>query len=319
MPCVSVVLPVYNGEAYLAETLASVFAQTHGDFELIAVDDGSTDRTAAILALIADPRLKVVRQANRGLAASRNRGVAESGAGLIAFVDADDLWHPTKLAAQVAALGANPAAALAYGWTDYVDAGGRPIGEGSRTVACGRVLVPLLQRNFVASGSNPLLRRDAFEATGGFDESLAAAEDWDLWLRLAARYEFAGVAQVVVSYRVHAASMSARLLAQARATRLVLERGLTTLPASAASGAIARRSRSNVCAYLAARALEGSLSPWRCLVAASFGALYLLHDPALLLALPAVGARALAAGSPDGWRQGLRRSYRAYREARLIG
>src|SRR5512140_2808389 len=122
---VSVVMPAYNAERTVREAVDSVLSQTGAELELIAVDDGSTDGTLAVLSAIDDPRLVIVSGRNAGAAAARNRGIARARGGTVAFIDADDVWLAGKLAAQLAALSRSPAAAAAFCWVDHVDAVGR--------------------------------------------------------------------------------------------------------------------------------------------------------------------------------------------------
>lgn len=207
---VAVVIPVHDGEAFLAETLASVAAQTLPAAEVIVVDDGSTDRSAAV-ARAAGAR--VLQQANAGPGAARNRGAAASTSELIAFLDADDLFEPDKLARQVAALASAPDAAGAC--SDALVLGGPR--DGTRRNA-GRRLPPVLRlRDLLHANpviaSSVVLRRSAFAAAGGFDEDpvLIATEDYDLWLRVldAPGAHLLYVDAPLVRYRVHGAGLSA--------------------------------------------------------------------------------------------------------------
>ncbi len=228
MATIAVVIPAYNAEATLPQTLASVLAQTWTDFELIVVNDGSQDGTLAILEGVADPRLRILSQQNAGPQGSRNRGLAAVTSPYVAFLDADDLWAPEKLASQLAALEANPAAAVAYSWTDVIDGAGRVIGQGDRAQVEGMVFKSLLEGNFLGSGSNPLIRTAAIRAVGGFDEAIVAGQDWDMWLTLAAVYPFVGVPQVQVFYRkvARSRSWSSNLRRQERGLRQVMAKHL---------------------------------------------------------------------------------------------
>ena len=258
-PLVSVVVPVWNGERTLAATLASVLAQSHRHFELLVIDDGSTDGTAALVSGLAtgDPRVQLHRFENRGLAASRNRGIRLARGEFIAFVDADDLWQPARLERQLAALAAAPAAGLAYSLTDCIDDAGQRLGPGSHIVAAGRVYARLLAWNFMDSGSSALVRRAVFDEVGFFDESLPAAEDWDLWLRIAWRHEFACVPHADILYRISAGAMSSQITRQQHACEQVFATALARLPPGADRDALAREGRANLSRYFTARALAG--------------------------------------------------------------
>jgi len=252
-PRVSIVVPVYNAERTLVATLRSVWAQTFGDFELLLVNDGSTDGTAALLAGQSDPRLRVISHRNAGVSASRNRGVAEARGEFVAFLDGDDLWTPDKLQAQVAALQGAPDAALVYSWTDLIDEAGRVIQRGSHVVANGRVYPLLASRNFLDCGSTPLIRRSALIEAGPFDETLKGGEDWDLWLRLATRHAFVCLPVVQVQYRVHGSSAVSRPEQQVRDVRTVIARAVARLPASPERERIERLATANLYKYVAVR------------------------------------------------------------------
>jgi glycosyltransferase involved in cell wall biosynthesis len=182
-PRVSVVIPIYNGAATIARALASVFDQTFTDFEIVVVDDGSTDETPAVLAGFGD-RIKVIRQANRRFPAARNAGVAASRGELIALIDHDDQWLPRKLEVSVAALQNDPGASLVYTEVIVVN----EAGEESRAspTAPGTAHAPsmdeMLTRLWPIMPSTVVMRRTAFDRAGGFSESLG--EDLDFWPRI---------------------------------------------------------------------------------------------------------------------------------------
>jgi glycosyltransferase involved in cell wall biosynthesis len=184
---VSIIIPTYNRAAWVMEAVASVLAQTYRDFELFVVDDGSTDGTLAALASLGGEIKVLRRQASRGVSAARNLGARAATGGWLAFLDSDDLWLPDKLARQVEYLKANPDLVICQTGETWIRNGVRvnpP--EACRKVA-GDIFLPSLARCLV-SPSAVMLHRRLFEEMGGFDEELPAAEDYDLWLRIAWRY-----------------------------------------------------------------------------------------------------------------------------------
>jgi glycosyltransferase involved in cell wall biosynthesis len=211
MARVSVVIPAYNAEPTILATVRSVQAQTLADFELIVIDDGSTDGTVQRLAGLTDPRLRVHSYDNEGLPAARNRGIALASGEFVAFLDADDGWTPDKLECQVAALERRGEAGVAYSWTRFVDEDGRELYAQRPVFFEGDVYRELLVSNFTCSGSNILVRRRALDATGGFDSSLKVSADWEHCVRLAARWEFVLVPRYQILYRQSRRSMSASM------------------------------------------------------------------------------------------------------------
>lgn len=228
---ISVVMPARNAAETIAEAVGSVLSQTPAVLELVVVDDGSTDTTREVLQQVADPRVSVLSCPGAGCGAARNRGIDAARGELIAFMDADDVWLPGKLAAQVSALESAPGAMVAYSWSEDIDASGAKTGGYCRLTRNGEVRRALLLRNFLGNGSTPLLYRSALTGTGGFDETLAACEDWDLWLRLAERHAFVCVPQTYVLYRRSDASMSADLPLMNETAARVIERAYERAPA----------------------------------------------------------------------------------------
>lgn len=279
MAPVSVIIPVYNGEKTIAETIRSVLSQSFSDFELLVINDGSQDSTLETIDRIADSRLKVFSYPNAGLAASRNRGIRRASGELLAFIDADDLWTRDKLEAQVKALENTPEAALAYSWTDYIDERSKFLQSGTHITANGNVLAKLLVTCFLENGSNPLIRRHIFEEIGYFDESLKAAEDWDLYLRVAARYPFVAVPSVQVLYR-RTNSMSANIPRQEAETLKVLNRAFASAPESLQP--LKKRSLAKLYKYLTFKSFEGAGGRDRGLVSARCLWNAIAYDPSLL-------------------------------------
>ncbi|HEY9635335.1 MAG TPA: glycosyltransferase [Coleofasciculaceae cyanobacterium] len=280
MPLISVIIPVYNGEKTIQETIKSVLKQTFTDFELIVVNDGSQDATLEIIDRIQDYRLKIFSYPNTGQAASRNRGFSLASGEYISFIDADDLWTSDKLEAQLKALQANPQASVAYSWTKCIDESGEFSRRGSHISVAGDVHAKLLLVDFIESGSNPLIRRQALTEVGGFDESLPAAEDWDLWLRLASRYSFVAVSSPQILYRVSANSWSANVLRQGEGSLQVIERAFQQAPESLQY--LKRSSLANIYKGLTFRILEGAPERQRGLTAAKLLWHSVNNDPKLL-------------------------------------
>ncbi|MDP8966064.1 MAG: glycosyltransferase [Cyanobacteriota bacterium] len=232
MPLVSIIVPVYNGETTIQETIESVLNQTFRDFELLIINDGSQDATLEVIDRIQDPRVKVFSYSNSGVSTSRNRGISLASGEYISFIDADDLWTPDKLEAQFNALQANPEAGVAYSWTDYIDESGQVVRQGPHFNCNGDAYAKLLLSDFVGSGSNPLIRKQAFIEVGGFDESLSLAADWDMWLRLAARYQFVAVPSIHILYRQVDGSMSSNVWRMEAESLQIIQRAIAQAPES---------------------------------------------------------------------------------------
>lgn len=220
-PAVSVVIPVYNRCAMVREAIASVLAQRDADFELIVVDDGSTDGTwielealsAATNVHASGPPMRIVRTENRGPAAARNTGSALAAAELIAFLDSDDLWAPQKLARQIAFMRDNPEFAIAQCDEVWMRAG-RRVNPGLRhRKRAGDFFVDAL-RTCLISPSAVIMRTRLLRDLGGFDEAMAAAEDYDLWLRVLCGHRAGLLDEALMTRRAgHPGQLSATVVA----------------------------------------------------------------------------------------------------------
>lgn len=202
-PSVTVIIPSYNRADLLARAVRGVLAQTMPDWELIVVDDGSTDHSAAVMAgFLNDPRIRWVPQPHVGVSAARNRGAAQARGEFLAFLDQDDVWMPAKLERQRSLMRSDPAMVLSATWSEVVDPAGRPLSlfrpdaEGIRD--------RLVETNVLQGGaSSTMARRTAFESLGGFDPELQFSCDWDMWLRLAAIGRVGIVAQPLARYQLN--------------------------------------------------------------------------------------------------------------------
>jgi glycosyltransferase involved in cell wall biosynthesis len=227
---VAVVIPTYDYGRFVARAVQSALDQTLPPVEVVVVDDGSTDDTPDVLRAFGS-RIRVVRQANRGVAAARNRGARESSAGVLAFLDADDAWHPRMLAVTVAALRHRPDAGAVHCGLREVDEQG---GEVGLTVSGwgGRIAEDLLMMRPVLplTGSASLVPRTVFEALGGYDERLSTSADWDLCLRISLEHPIVFVPDALVSYTLHRSNMHGDLTAMEHDMRLGFEKAFTAHP-----------------------------------------------------------------------------------------
>jgi glycosyltransferase involved in cell wall biosynthesis len=235
---VCVVVPAYNAAGTLDETLRSVRSQTHRALEIVVVDDGSLDDTGDVARRHAseDDRVRVLRQLNAGVAAARNAGWQSSQANLIAFIDADDLWAPTKIERQLQALEeAGPQVGLVYCWTARLREDGTILGYHGGVRHDGHALSTIVRSNYIGSGSNVLVRRQSLVEVGGFDTRLHGAgaqgcEDWLLSCLVAQKYHFACVPEYLVGYRFRHNGMSRNRMQMIRSHLLMCDRLLASRP-----------------------------------------------------------------------------------------
>jgi glycosyltransferase involved in cell wall biosynthesis len=229
---ISVLIPAYNAARTLPETLESVRRQTYSALEIIVIDDGSRDSTRAIAEAAAaeDPRIRVISQENRGLAQARNRALEEARGELVAPLDADDLWHPHKLAQQATVL-SDERHLLGFVYCAFrkINRNSEVIGNGSVYRVRGRVLHRHLLVNFVGNGSSILARRSLVQACGGYDPSLRelgleGVEDFMLQLQMAERAEVDVAPEYLVGYRQHERAMSRDTARMAKAYMEVMRR-----------------------------------------------------------------------------------------------
>lgn len=298
-PLVTAVIPAFNAAATIEATLRSVRAQTWPALEIIVVDDGSSDTTPEIVQGHAaeDARLRLLRQANAGVAAARNHGITAARGELVAPVDADDLWHPTKIARQVAAMQGEEDVALVYTWFALVDGKGCVTSARYRQQAEGDVFAALCRRNLVGNGSSALMRRDAVLAVGGYDPSLRArraqgCEDYKLYLQLAERHRFALVRAFLTGYRQTVANMSSDLGQMLRSFDLVTNEMRARHPERAAD---LDEGRTDFLRWSFERAVEGGRWPDAARFAAALARMAPWRAGRAMLRVPAARAwRAMA-------------------------
>lgn len=230
---VSVIIPTYNSARFLPDAIDSVLAQTFRGFEILVVDDGSTDNTEAVMQRYGSAT-RYIRQPNSGVAVARNHGIDESRGRYVAFLDADDVWHPKKLERQLAGLRDSRECRAAYSAFTITDPSLVPL-KITRAKRNGPLLDDLLLRgNVVGTPSTVLCERSLFDEAGGFDSALSQCADWELWVRLAAKSDFFYLDEPLVSYRLHGSNMSASAPLLERDSLLVLKKGfaMTDLPAT---------------------------------------------------------------------------------------
>jgi len=226
MEFATIVIPVFNGSSTLREAIESALAQSYSFFEVLVVDDGSTDDSAEIVSSYDDPRLRMVQQENGGLNSARNTGIREARADFVGLLDADDIWEPTKLAKQMAHLQSDPAIGLSFAGSWMIDLGSKPTGLRQSPQVSGITSADLLYRNPVGNGSTPVMRRTALEDiahphpvdghTCWFDEELRQSTDIECWIRLSLQtgWKIEGIPEALTGYRVNPAGLSANVLRQ---------------------------------------------------------------------------------------------------------
>ncbi len=246
MKLATVIIPVYRAEKYIAATVQSVIEQTYKNFELLIVDDGSPDKSIEICQQFTDPRIRIIRQENRGVAAARNQGIREAKGEYIGFLDADDIWLPTKLEKHIEHLENSPAVGVSYSYAAFINAEGKSLGIYQLPKTNNITPVNILLRDPIGSGSNLIARREVFAAIKFqdnldgtvedfyFDEDrqLHPSEDTECWLRMNLKSElkFEGIPEVLLQYRMHSGGYSHQFLKKAASWDKFLEKARTYAP-----------------------------------------------------------------------------------------
>ena len=265
-PTVSVIMPVYNVQCFVAEAVMSVLAQSFTDFELIIIDDGGNDRSIEICRTFDDPRIRIRSQANRGLAGARNAGIRLARGRYIALIDSDDAWEHDKLAHHVAHLDLDSTVGVSYAAAALIDSRGNALGITqrpklgaitARDVFCGRAIMngstPVFRREMLADAALPGQEPDHLWY---FDESLRRSEDVECWTRLAltSPLRFEALPLVLTRYRINAGGLSSDVIRQLDSWDAVCAKIATISPDFVA--AHAKEARGLELRYLARRAVQ---------------------------------------------------------------
>jgi glycosyltransferase involved in cell wall biosynthesis len=204
-PVVSVIIPTYNRARFVGQAIQSVLDQTFQDFELIVVDDGSTDNTRTVVEEFTDPRIRYIHQENMGISGTRNTGIRNARARYIAFLDSDDIWLPRLLESQVAILNSNPDLDWVYARARAISANGVPrggiLGEAPRYP--GEPFRSILYQDFVGTPITVVVRKRCLDRAGLFDETFHTSVDWELWLRMSRECRFQFVDKILACLRSH--------------------------------------------------------------------------------------------------------------------
>ena len=241
---VSVIIPIYNVEAYIAQAVQSVLNQTYPHFELLIIDDGSPDQSVSICQQFSDSRIKIISQKNRGLAGARNTGIRESQGEYIAFLDGDDLWQPNKLAEHIKHLKNSPQVGVSFSRSALIDQTGKPLHTYLMPKLSNITIPYLLRENPVGNGSAAVVRKAIFDeiaisnyennvlVKAYFDEQFRRAEDIELWLRIAIQtdWKIEGIPEALTLYRVNSSGLSADFCKHLETWEQVLEKTCSYAP-----------------------------------------------------------------------------------------
>ncbi|MBD2200065.1 MULTISPECIES: glycosyltransferase family 2 protein [Calothrix] len=241
---VSVIVPVYQVEKYIHETISSILQQTWQDFELLIIDDESRDRSIEICREFTDSRIKIISQKNRGLAGARNTGIRHAQGEYLAFLDSDDLWLPQKLEKHLHHLENNPTIGISFSRSAFIDEQGKPLGIYQMPKLKNISASDLFCRNPIGNGSAVVIRREVLqeikfaETVDGvledwyFDESFRQSEDIECWLRiiLQTKWQIEGIPEALTLYRVNSGGLSANLLKQLESWERIIDKAKVYAP-----------------------------------------------------------------------------------------
>ncbi|NEO98996.1 MAG: glycosyltransferase family 2 protein [Symploca sp. SIO2E9] len=276
---ISVIVPIYGVEKYIAATVQSVLNQTYENFELLLVDDESPDQSIEICQQFSDSRIKIIHQKNRGLAGARNAGIRQAQGEYLAFLDGDDLWLPQKLERQVEHLNNSPEVGVSFSRSALIDEEGNPLGIYLMPKLKGITAYDLFRESPVGNGSAPVIRREVFEAIKFqdnlhgtvedcyFDEQFRRSEDIECWLRIILQtpWKIEGISEVLTLYRLNSGGLSANLLKQFESWEQVLAKTNSYAPELIAQwGNLSRGCRLRYLARNAIRMQNGAIAVELC-------------------------------------------------------
>ncbi|OUL33347.1 glucosyl transferase [Nostoc sp. T09] len=265
---VSIIIPVYKAEKYIAATLQSALDQTYKNIEILIIDDGSPDRSIEICQQFTDSRIRIIRQENRGLAGARNTGIRQAQGEFLALIDADDLWLPGKLEKHIAHLEKSPEVGVSFSRSAFIDEAGQPLGTYHMPKLTGITPPYLLCHDPVGNGSAGVFRREVFEGIRFqdnlrgyledfyFEERFRMSQDMELLLRIALQtpWQIEGIPEALTLYRVTSGTISTNWFKKIEAWEKVIERVRTYAPELIAQ--CANQSRAYQLRHLARRAVR---------------------------------------------------------------
>jgi glycosyltransferase involved in cell wall biosynthesis len=231
LPLVSTIVPIYNGETYIANTIESILLQTYSNTEIVIVNDGSKDRSYQMLEpYLTFSRVKYIEQENRGVAAARNTGIRNSSGELIAFLDQDDLWLPEKIEKQVKILLTHPEIALVHGKFNFINETGSKIEPLWRQRVTSGFCYPQIFEHNKIGMLTALVRRECIEEAGLFDEDIAVTDDYLMWLKITYRHQIYYYDEPLAEYRYHSNNTSRDMVKYKKNELEVIMRILNLFP-----------------------------------------------------------------------------------------
>lgn len=216
IPSISIVIPAYNSAKFLPAVIQSVLEQTYKYWELLVIDDGSTDNTAALVNEYCqlDSRIRLISKENGGVSSARNLGVELSNAELIAFLDSDDLWLPDKLSVHVDYMDTHPEVGVSFARVELIDSEGKSTGKLTANIFKDLQSHVFFYTNPTVTTSNVVIRKSIFQSLGGFDKAIKYSEDIDLLFRIAVQSDLKieGIDKVLIQYRLHSSGLSSDIM-----------------------------------------------------------------------------------------------------------